>query len=76
MEIQERSEMGARETPMGDTGDSGERRMEIQGDAERPMGEQDDPGTTQGIWAKIWEIRGRYMGMADAKKIQRDSWEI
>jgi hypothetical protein len=73
MEIQERSEMGARETPMGD---SGERRREIQGDAERPMGEKDDPGTIQGIWAKIWEIRGRYMGMADAKKIQRDSCEI
>jgi hypothetical protein len=40
------------------------------------MGEKDDPGTIHGIWAKIREIRGRYMGMAAAKKIQRDSWEI
>jgi hypothetical protein len=38
------------------------------------MGDKDDPGATQGIWAKIRKIRRRYMGMADAKKTQIDSW--
>jgi hypothetical protein len=34
------------------------------------MGDKDDPG------AKIRKIRGRYMGMAHAKQIRKDSWEI
>jgi hypothetical protein len=40
------------------------------------MGDEYDSGAIQGIWAIIRKIRGRYMGMADAKKIQRDPWEI
>jgi hypothetical protein len=54
------------------------------------MGEKDDPGTIQGIWAKIWMQRrsteihvrleldmgrsGRHTG--DLEEVQRDSWEI